>query len=85
MQFFNSFPLETDFFFAVFEQDPECTSERNQMKPSNTFSIQVWGPDIIDMSFEEFVKAKVDLSVLQFFETHVHQKIITMFKRLKRC
>ena len=55
------------------------------MIPSNTGSIQVWCPDITDMSFEELVKAKPDLSVLQFFETHAYQKIITMFKRLKRC
>ena len=56
VHFFNPFPLETDCFFALFEQAPECTSERNQMKPSNTVSIQVWCPDIIDMSFEELVR-----------------------------
>ena len=55
------------------------------MNPSNIVSNQVWCPDIIDMSFEEFVKAKVDFQMLQFFETQAYQKIITMFKRLKRC
>jgi hypothetical protein len=33
------FPLETDFFFANFEWNLECTTERNQMKPSNTVSV----------------------------------------------
>ena len=37
--FFNSFPLETDFFFTIFEQDPECITESNQMNPSNTVSV----------------------------------------------
>jgi len=39
MQFLNSFPLETDFFFANFEWNPECTIERNPMNPSNTVSV----------------------------------------------
>jgi hypothetical protein len=39
MHFFISFPLETDFFFANFEWNLECTTERNQMKPSNTVSV----------------------------------------------
>ena len=37
--FFNSFPLETDFFFTIFEHDPECITESNQMNPSNTVSV----------------------------------------------
>ena len=36
------------------------------MNPSNTVSNQVWCPDIIDMSFEEFVKAKPDLQCEDF-------------------
>ena len=36
------------------------------MNPRNTVSIQVWCPDIIDMSFEEFVKAKPDLQCEDF-------------------
>ena len=82
MHFFNSFPLETDFFFAIFEQDPECISERNQMKPSNTFSIQVWWPDIIDMSFEEFVKAKVDFQMFRLPEGIVSENLRQTFERL---
>ena len=35
------------------------------MNPSNTVSNQVWCPDIIDMSFEEFVKAKVDFQMFR--------------------
>jgi len=35
------------------------------MKPSNTVSIQVWCPDITDMSFEKLVKAKPDLPVFR--------------------
>ena len=26
-------------FSAIFEQNPECTTERNQMNPSNTVSV----------------------------------------------
>jgi len=39
MHFFISFPLETDFFFANFEWNPECTTESNQMNSSNTVSV----------------------------------------------
>jgi hypothetical protein len=39
MHFLNSFPLETDFFFAIFEWNPECTTESNQMNSSNTVSV----------------------------------------------
>jgi len=46
MHFFISFPLETDFFFANFEWNPECTTESNQMNSSNTVSIQGLRPDI---------------------------------------
>ena len=38
------------------------------MNPSNTVSNQVWCPDIIDMSFEEFVKAKVDFQMFRLPE-----------------
>jgi len=37
--FFNSFPLETDFFFCIFEQNPECTTGKNQMNSSNKVSV----------------------------------------------
>ena len=61
MQFFNSFPLETDFFFANFEWNPECTTESNQMNSSNTVSIQGLRPDITDMNFADLFKVKPDL------------------------
>ena len=38
------------------------------MNPSNTVSNQVWCPDIIDMSFEEFVKAKVGFQMFRLPE-----------------
>ena len=65
MHFFISFPLETDFFFANFEWNLECTTERNQMKPRNTVSIQGLRPDVADMNFEDLVKAKPDLAVFR--------------------
>ena len=65
MHFFISFPLETDFFFAIFEWNPECTTESNQMNSSNTVSIQGLRSDITDMSFEELVKATPDLPVFR--------------------
>jgi hypothetical protein len=43
-------------FSAIFEWNPDCTTKRNHMIPSNTGSIQVWCPDITDMSFEELVR-----------------------------
>ena len=57
--------METDFFFANFEWNPECTTESNQMNSSNTVSIQGLRPDITDMSFEELVKATPDLPVFR--------------------
>ena len=66
MHFFNSFPLETDFFFAIFEQDPECTTERNQMNSSNTVSIQGLRPDITDMNFADLFKVKPDLQCVDW-------------------
>ena len=36
------------------------------MIPSNIVSIQVWCPDITDMSFEKLVKAKPDLQCEDF-------------------
>ena len=65
MHFFSSFPLETDFFFAIFEWNLEFTTERNKMNPSNTVSIQGLRPDITDMSFEKLVKATPDLPVFR--------------------
>ena len=66
MIFFDPFPLETDFFIAVFEWNLEFTTERNKMNPSNTVSIQGLRPDITDMSFEKLVKATPDLPVFRF-------------------
>ena len=80
--FFNSFSLETDFFFAIFEQNPKCTTERNQMNPINTVSIQVWCPDITELSFEESVTAKPDLPVFRLSDGIVRQNLRQTFKRL---
>ena len=52
------------------------------MNPSNTFFIQVWWPDIIDMSFEEFVKAKVDFQMFRLPEGIVSENLTQTFERL---
>ena len=52
------------------------------MNPSNTVSNQVWCPDIIDMSFEEFVKAKVDFQVFRLSESTISENLRQKFKRL---
>ena len=52
------------------------------MNPSNTVSIQVWCPDIIDMSFEEFVKAKVDFQMFRLPEGIVSENLRQTFERL---
>jgi len=75
MHFFISFPLETDFFFANFEWNPECTTESNQMNSSNTVSIQLWCPDITELSFEESVTAKPDLPVFRLSDGIVRQNL----------
>ena len=75
MHFFISFPLETDFFFANFEWNLECTTERNQMKPSNTVSIQGLRPDVADMNFEDLVKAKPDLAVFRLSDGTVSENL----------
>ena len=82
MHFFISFPLETDFFFANFEWNPECTTENNQMNSSNTVSIQGLRPDVADMNFEDLVKAKVDLPVFRLPEGTVSQNLRETFERL---
>ena len=51
------------------------------MNPSNTFFIQVWCPDIIDMSFEEFVKAKVDFQMFRLLEGIVSENLWQTFER----
>ena len=52
------------------------------MNPSNTVSNQVWCPDIIDMSFEEFVKAKVDFQMFRLPEGIVSENLRQTFERL---
>ena len=52
------------------------------MNPSNAVSIQVWCPDIIDMSFEEFVKAKVDFQMFRLPEGIVSENLTQTFERL---
>ena len=73
--FFNSFPLETDFFFANFEWNPECTTESNQMNSSNTVSIQGLRPDVADLKFEDLVNAKPDLAVLRLSDGTVSENL----------
>ena len=50
---------------AILEWNPECTTGRNQMTPSNTISIQGLRPDITDMNFADLFKFKPDLSVFR--------------------
>ena len=69
-------------FFAIFEQNPECTTGRNRMNPINTVSIQVWCPDVADMSFEDLVKAKIDLPVFRLPDGTASQNLRQTFKRL---
>ena len=64
-KFFDSFPLETDFFFAILEWNLECTTGSTQMISGNTVSIQVWCPNIADIGFEELAKGKPDLPVFR--------------------
>ena len=52
------------------------------MDLSNTVSIQVWCPDIIDMSFEEFFKAKVDFQMFRLPEGIVSENLRQTFERL---
>ena len=52
------------------------------MNPSNTVSNQVWCPDIIDMSFEEFVKAKVDFQMCRLPEGIVSENLTQTLERL---
>ena len=73
--FFNSFPLEKDFFFAKFEWNPECTTESNQMNSSNTVSIQGLRPDVADLKFEDLVNAKPDLAVLRLSDGTVSENL----------
>ena len=75
LHFFISFPLETDFFFAIFEWNPECTTENNQMNSSNTVSIQGLRPDVADMNFEDLVKAKPDLAVFRLSDGTVSENL----------
>jgi integrase len=74
--------LETDFFFAIFEWNPECTTENNQMNSSNTVSIQGWCPDVAEESFEDLVKAKIDLPVFRLSDGTASQNLRQTFKRL---
>jgi hypothetical protein len=67
--------LETDFFFAIFEWNPECTTENNQMNSSNTVSIQGLRPDVADMNFEDLVKAKPDLAVFRLSDGTVSENL----------
>ena len=73
--FFISFPLETDFFFANFEWNPECTTESNQMNSSNTVSIQGLRPDVADLKFEDLVNAKPDLAVFRLSDGTVSENL----------
>ena len=52
------------------------------MISGNAVSIQVWCPDIIDMSFEEFVKAKVDFQMFRLPEGIVSENLRQTFERL---
>ena len=52
------------------------------MNPSNAVSIQVWCPDIIDISFEEFVKAKTDFPVFRLSDGTLSQNLRKTFKKL---
>ena len=52
------------------------------MIPSNIVSIQVWCPDITDMSFEELVKAKVDFQMFRLPEGIVSENLRQTFERL---
>ena len=52
------------------------------MNPRNTVSIQVWCPDIVELSFEESVTAKPDLSVFRLSDGTVSQNLRKTFKRL---
>ena len=52
------------------------------MNPSNTVSIQVWCPDITDMSFEDLVKAKPVLPVFRLPDGTASQNLKQTFKRL---
>ena len=45
------------------------------MIPSNIVSIQVWCPDITDMSFEKLVKAKVDFQVFRLSESTISENL----------
>ena len=44
--------------------------------------IQGWGPDVTDMSFEELVKAKIDLPVFRLPDGTASQNLRQTFKRL---
>ena len=52
------------------------------MNPINTVSIQVWCPDVADMSFEDLVKAKIDLPVFRLPDGTASQNLRQTFKRL---
>ena len=74
-KFFDSFPLETDFFFAILEWNLECTTGSTQMISGNTVSIQVWCPNIADIGFEELAKAKPDLPVFRVSDGTVSENL----------
>jgi len=75
LHFITSFPLETAFCFAIFEWNPDCTTENNQMNSSNTVSIQGLRPDVADMNFEDLVKAKPDLAVFRLSDGTVSENL----------
>ena len=52
------------------------------MISGNTVSIQGLRPDIIDISFEEFVKAKVDFQMFRLPEGIVSENLRQTFERL---
>ena len=52
------------------------------MISGNTVSIQGLRPDIIDISFEEFVKAKVDFQMFRLPEGIFSENLRQMFERL---
>jgi len=62
------------------------TGRRGVIRRSGTFKylkrIQSWCPDIADMSFEELVKAKLDLLVFRLPDGTASQNLRWTFKRL---
>ena len=75
MHFLIHFHWKQTSFFAIFEWNPECTTERNQMNPSNIVSIQGLRPDVADLKFEDLVNAKPDLAVFRLSDGTVSENL----------